>query len=104
MPKLKVPRIRKINWVTVIAILSYLHILVLVPILLSKKNNFIYYHAKQGAALMVVWVVALFTFYLPAIFWLFFLYIAICIIYGIVNVFLGREKPLPLIGRWAEKI
>lgn len=98
--KIKIPRIRKINVWTILALISYLNILVFIPLLLSKKNTFIAYHAKQGFALLVVWVLFFFSFYIPVLPWIFALYILICIVYGIYNVLTSKEKPLPIIGKY----
>ena len=97
--KFKFPRLRKFNYWTLLAVLSYLNILVLIPLLLSKKNDFVKYHARQGALLFLFSVIAIFAFYVPYLPWLVIVYIAYCVVYGIINVFMSRERPLPLLGK-----
>lgn len=99
---LKIPRIRKINLTTVLALLSYLHVLVIIPLLLSKNNSFVRFHAKQGLILLIVWTVGLFSIYVPLLPWIVFIFIIVCVIFGIINVFLSRERFLPLVGRLAK--
>jgi len=90
---------RKINWMTILAIMSYFGFLVVFPWLLRKDSEFIQFHAHQGLALLVIWVIFAFSFYFPIIPWIFGIFILICLIIGIVNVITGRERRLPLIGR-----
>ncbi len=95
--------IRSWNWkkfsTALLAAMSYLFVLVIVSMVVGRKNEFIAFHAKQGVALLVVWVVGMFSFYFSILPWIFALIILIYVIIGIVNVVLGREKLLPVIGR-----
>lgn len=104
------------------AVLSYIGILVLVPIFAAKGSHFARYHANQGLTLFlaeVVWGVfcGLINLLLGTLgifsllFWivsgivnavlgilsLVFLVLAI---YGIVNAASGKAKPLPVLGRF----
>lgn len=99
-----VPRIRAINRVTALSLLSYLYILVIVPLIFSRKNQFVKFHAKQGLILFAFWSLAIFSLYIPLLPWLFALLIVFFILFGIVNVFLSRERLLPVIGKFANKI
>lgn len=99
-----VPRIRAINRITVLSLFSYLHVLVIVSLIFSRKNQFIKFHAKQGLILFAFWSLAMFSLYVPLLPWLFALLIVFFILFGIVNVFLSRERFLPVIGRFADKI
>lgn len=96
--------IRKFNWTTVLAILSYLNILVLIPLFASRNKPLVRFHAKQGVILLAFFAVTLFSFYVPALFYLFVLFYALCIIAGIINVARGGEKHLPLIGKLANRL
>ena len=96
------------------ACLSYLGILVLIPFIAEKGNRFVRYHACQGLVLFLVeiayWVaMQIVSASLLAISWrlvsvtmilslagFVFLALSIC---GLVNVFQGRAKELPLIGK-----
>ena len=96
------------------ACLSYLGILVLIPFIAEKGNRFVRYHACQGLVLFLVeiayWIaMQIVSASLLAISWrlvsvtmilslagFVFLALSIC---GLVNVFQGRAKELPLIGK-----
>ena len=95
-----------------IAWLSYLGILVIIPILLQKDNPYTKFHIKQGLILLIasiVWSTVSFFFgFIPIIGlivsligWLF---VTVLIIVGIVNAIQGKETALPLIGKYGEKI
>ena len=99
-----VPRIRAINRVTILSLFSYLYILVVIPMIFSRKNQFVKFHAKQGLLLFAFWSLAIFSLYVPFLPWLFALLIVFFILFGIVNVFLSRERSLPVIGRLADRI
>ncbi len=94
--------------------LSYLGVLVLIPFFAEKTNRFVRYHARQGLVLFLAevafWVVLqIVSALLLGISWrlafvpvvlslIGFLFLALSIV-GLVNVFQGKAKELPLIGR-----
>lgn len=101
--KLKAPdlskiNLRKINWITVLGIMSYLHVFVLIPMIYAKKSPFVQFHARQGFALLFVWVLFAYSMLLPVIPWIFAWYLAVSIIGGIISVIKGQEKKLLWIG------
>lgn len=86
----------------IFAALSYLGILVLVPLLAKKESKFAMFHAKQGLVLLVGWIIA---WLLSFVFIGFILDVILIIfsIWGIVNAATGKYTKLPLIGDLAEK-
>ncbi len=90
------------------ALLGYLGILVILPLLLKKDSSFAYYHAKQGLVLFIFAIILSFLGMIPFIGWFLLLPIGGIIIFilwlmGIINALSGKMKPLPLIGGLAEK-
>lgn len=90
----------------VFAILAYIGILVLVPILAAPNSKFAKYHANQGLILLIVGVIlsivgALLNL-IPVVGRVFMLVMEVIwlvlMILGIVNAAKGEEKPLPIIG------
>jgi hypothetical protein len=53
-----------------VAALSYLGILVFVPLLLKRDSAFARMHSAQGILMLVVWMVAIFLIWIPLIGWL----------------------------------
>lgn len=100
----------------VIAILSYLGILVLVPIFGAKGSKFARFHANQGLVLCITAVVysiaySILTGILIAVSWRLYaafsgifgfvsLIFAVWVILGIVNAIGGKAKELPVIGKF----
>lgn len=97
-----------LNEQTIFASLSYLSILVLIPLLTKKSDTFVQYHVKQGLVLLVpeliVYVVSgMFYFMWPV--WSILNLGFLCLtIVGIIHALRKEEKPLPLIGQYADKI
>ena len=100
----------------VMAVLSYLGILVLVPIFGAKESRFARFHANQGLILcicsVVLWIVmSVFSAVILAISWrlsiissLLWFLVSVCIlvfaVLGIVNAAGGKAKELPIIGKY----
>lgn len=108
IPKLKLGtldwskiNLRKFNWITVLALLCYMPVLVLIPLLAGRKSSFVQYHVRQGVLLHFVWLLFIFSFYISILPWILAFYLIITIIVGIVNVVTGHERPIPIIGKIA---
>lgn len=86
----------------IFAVLSYLSILVLVPLLAKKESKFAMFHAKQGLVLLIGWIIG---WLLSFVFIGFIVDIVLIVfsIWGIVNAATGKYAKLPLIGDLAEK-
>ncbi|MEW6407592.1 MAG: hypothetical protein AB1465_02790 [Patescibacteria group bacterium] len=86
----------------IFAVLSYLGILVLVPLLAKKESKFAMFHAKQGLVLLIGWIIG---WLLSFVFIGFIVDIILIIfsIWGLINAATGKMVKLPLIGDLAEK-
>ena len=97
------------------AVLSYLGILVLIPILAAKNSPFAKFHATQGLNLLIVSVawsivsgiigailgaigVTFLTVLWSIITWLVSIVIFLTMVIGIINAAQGKAKELPIIG------
>ncbi len=89
-------------------ILSYLGILVLIPLLMKKDDNFVHFHAKQGLVMLIVWVCIWIFTMVPLIGWVFgpllSLVLFIVWIVAVINVLMGKMWEIPVLGKYAEKI
>jgi uncharacterized membrane protein len=93
--------------INLLAIFCYLGILVIIPILVGKKDEFVKFHIKQGLALLVAEVVTVVVGAIPVLGWIFgglasILWLILSVL-GIINVLTGKKKSLPLVGSYAEK-
>jgi uncharacterized membrane protein len=90
------------------AILGYLSILCLVPLLLKKDNKFATYHGKQGLILFIWLVAASIVAPIPLLGWVIWIVSAILIValsaIGIIQVLMGKFWKIPYISNIASKI
>ncbi|MFA6511661.1 MAG: DUF4870 domain-containing protein [Patescibacteria group bacterium] len=87
----------------VIAALSYVGILFLLPMLLKRDSKFAQFHAKQGLVLFIGWLIAIFVWWIFVIGWLYSMALLIFCIIGFVQAFTGKFYRLPLIADLSEK-
>jgi len=96
------------------AVLAYIGILFLIPLLAAKDSDFAQFHAKQGANLfvlevataVVVWFITFtvafgglaFLGLVSMLVWLLQIGFFVLSIIGIVNVINYKKEPLPIIG------
>ena len=90
----------------VFAILSYLFILSIIPLILKKDNDFVMSHGKQG---LVIFVAEVGVFILSIIMGEGFLRLGLFILsvmsfVGIIAVLRGQYIELPVISKVADKI
>lgn len=92
------------------AAISYLGILVLIPLLTKKDDPFVKFHVQQGLALLVAGVVWGFAWiilaFIPILGWLIamagWVILVVLMVMGIINAVNGEEKPLPILGNFAK--
>lgn len=91
-----------------IAILCYIGILVIIPLLTNKnKEEFVRFHTRQGLVLLIIEIIASIGDWMPFFGWIFGLICFACFILsiiGIVNVLNGKTKQLPIVGKYADQI
>ena len=89
-----------------LAAISYIWILFLVPLLAAKDDAFARYHANQGLVLFIANIAAAIAGFIlgfiPVIgiivAWIIRIALFVLMILGIINALKGEMKPLPLIG------
>ncbi len=90
-----------------IAVLSYIGWLFLVPLLIARDDKFVQFHAKQGAALFLTFLLASMVNIIPVVGRLISslgtFFCLVLAIMGIFNVLHGEQKELPLIGQLVKK-
>ena len=89
------------------AILAYLGILIVIPFLTeAHKDPFVKFHIKQGLVLLITDVIASVIAAIPILGWIaspiIWLICVVLLIMGIVNAASGKEKELPIIGKFAS--
>ncbi len=83
------------------AAVGYLWILSLVALASRKDNDFVRFHASQGALLFVISVV---FWFIPGLGWLLNILVGIAAIIGIIKALQGEKWELPIVGKWAKSL
>jgi len=93
---------------TLMAVLSYIGPLVIIPYVTAKDNPFVKFHIKQGVVLFVIevllWVAG--SIFIPLIMfiWIAQLGVLALAIMGIINAVQKKEKEIPLVGSFSKHI
>ena len=90
------------------ALLAYLSILCIIPLIIKKDNAFVLFHTKQGIVLFVCEIAVSIISVIPLLGWLigFFgmLLFGIISLIGIIKVLTGEYWKIPVVSDYAEKI
>ena len=90
----------------VLAIMAYLWILALVPIVWQNKSETLKSHARSGIVMLVLWLVLLFVFRIPLIGTiagiLLLLAGVVFMVWGIFDAARGKEAKIPAIEKLAD--
>lgn len=88
------------------AVLSYIGPLVIVSYIIGKDNAFAKFHIRQGLVLFVaevaLWILGMVLFMLWPLIYIVNLGLFILSIIGIINAVHGKEKELPITGKYAK--
>ena len=101
------PQMMGANNHKMMAMLSYLSMLVVIPLVWGGKNKSVKFHSRQGFVLLVAEfltvvvaaVIPVLGTIIATLAWLVWLVLSV---WGLVNVALNKEKPLPLVGKYAR--
>lgn len=92
----------------VFGILSYLWVLVLIPLLVKKDDDFVHFHAKQGLILLIVWIAIWIIAFIPFFGWfissLASVGLGIVCLIAIVKVLMGKKWEIPVVSTYADKL
>ena len=90
------------------AVLSYIWILCLVPLLGKRESEFAQFHAKQGLVIFVAEVVVFIVSIIPVLGLLLgmfgFIVFTVFSVWGIIEAWQGRIKRLPWVADFSDKI
>ncbi|NQT23292.1 MAG: hypothetical protein HQ579_07665 [Candidatus Omnitrophica bacterium] len=102
------PENKEIQEGKIYAVIGYLWILCLVPLLLKKENKFALFHAKQGLILFICEIALAIVGIVPVLGWLIsmlgWLACGILSLVGMVQALMGNYWKMPIVGDYAEKI
>ena len=91
---------------TGMAILAYIGILVIIPLITAKDDPFVKFHVRQGLALLLAWIIGSFIWVIPVlgflIGWLVWIGGFVLMVIGIMNASSGKTVDLPIVGQFAK--
>ncbi|QQS20907.1 MAG: hypothetical protein IPL87_05205 [Candidatus Moraniibacteriota bacterium] len=87
-----------------VAALSYLCVLVFIPLFLKRESPYCQFHAKQGVALLVVWILGSFVFWFPILGWGLAVFVFVLNVLGFVKALQGERWDMPLVSGIAKKL
>ncbi|NQT90300.1 MAG: DUF4870 domain-containing protein [Candidatus Omnitrophica bacterium] len=97
-----------INDAKIFAIVAYIGILCLLPLLLKKDNKFALHHGKQGLVIFIAEVICGMLGVIPILGWLMapvlFIILAFYSLIGIIQAASGKYWKAPIVADLAEKI
>lgn len=82
------------------AALSYVSILCLLPLFLKRDSKFAHFHARQG---LILFIIELFMF-IPFFGQILFVLAVILAIWGALQAWNGKYWVMPIFGKYAEKL
>ena len=89
------------------ALISYLGVLCLVPLIFNRDDEFVDFHARQGLVLWVWGVLSIFSLHIPIIGPFFFsssvFFITVMVLAGLVSVLLSKRWKLPIVSLFSHK-
>lgn len=85
------------------AALAYVLLLFFIP-MMKKDSPFCQFHAKQGIALFVAWIIVSFFAWIPLIGWAAWVSLLVINILAIAKTLNGEMWELPLLGKYAKQI
>lgn len=89
---------------SVMAALSYVWALCLIPLLFKRKSKLAQFHAKQGLILFVIELFGAVIFPIPIIGWALAIVVMVFAIMGIINALSGNFWEMPFLGKYAKKL
>lgn len=92
----------------VMALMSYLGVLVFVPLMMNRDDPFVNFHARQGLIIWIFGIAALSIRFLPGIGNIVFSIVAILVsvysLVGLISVLLSKEWKLPAVYGLSAKL
>ncbi len=84
--------------------LSYFGLLLIIPLLLARDNDFVKFHLQQGIAWFVLWVVASLIMWIPFIGWSLWLVMFAISVYAAIQAYEGKRWEMPYLSKYAKQI
>lgn len=80
------------------AVLAYLGLLFIIPLIMCKDSEFVRFHTNQGIILFIASVICAAV---PIVGWIASIGVVVLMVVGLINVSNNEMKELPLIGKFS---
>lgn len=87
-----------------VAALSYLGILVFIPLFLKRDSAYARKHSAQGTLLLIVWMIGMIVFWIPLIGWALGVFLIVVDIIALARCLQGEFWEIPVIGEYRKKL
>ena len=91
-----------------LAVLSYLNFLALAPLFMSRQDETVKRHLKQGVFLLLCLIFLPYVLIIPLLGWIIGAVWAVLMVViwmmGVISAITGREKSLPIIGKVTDRL
>ena len=94
----------KLDFTHILAALSYINVLCLIPLLLKPNDEYVRFHAKQGLLLFVVEIVGLVLTLIPVLGQLLFISFVIVSLIGVYKALQGEKWRIPILYKYSQRI
>jgi uncharacterized membrane protein len=88
----------------IFALMSYLSVLCIIPLVFKKDNRFVLFHAKQGLVIFIAEVAFFILSIIIKLKTIGILFFGILSLWGITQTLSGKYTKIPIISDIAEKI
>jgi len=88
----------------IMAAISYVWILFVIPLFFKRKSKFAQFHAKQGAVLFIAEIIVWLFIWIPLLGQIAFFAVILIAIIGFIKAYNGEWWQAPFIYKWSEKI
>jgi uncharacterized membrane protein len=101
------PTIAEDKTVAIIAYLTLIGFIAAVIIHSNKKTKLGAFHLRQMLGFMLSWLVVIVLIVIPLVGWVlipvFYIFMLICWIMGLIAAINGQMKPMPVVGKYYQK-
>ncbi len=99
---------KDVNDNKILAALSYIGILCLIPLLAKKDSKYAQEHGKQGLIMLIAWICLVVIGWIPILGWLVFFLGSIAFLVvslvAFIKCLMGEFWEIPVIGQYRSKI
>ncbi|MDD5341650.1 MAG: hypothetical protein PHC97_04445 [Patescibacteria group bacterium] len=105
LPDVNDPQVKKdIGENKIVAALSYISILCLIPLILKPKSQFCKFHGRQGLILVIGEVINSVLMFIPPLFFIGSVALIVLSILGVLKALNGEYWEMPYLSEYAKKI